>query len=345
MLRAYRFESPEYIPVNFNVSLSCWNDYEPEKLEQLILDHPLLFPHYERGSIDFDDPPYAPWRRKDVRYVDSWGCVWKTDQDGLTGTVIERPLDSWDDFADFEPPDPENQNGWGEIDWEEMERRAEKAREERRPVRFSLRHGHLFMTLYYLRGYQNLTLDMHREEPRLTELIEMIENFSAALLDRFLELDPDIIGFPEDLGTQDNPLITPQHFRKYIKPVYRRLMAKAKEAGALVHMHSDGYIMDLIDDILECGVDVINPQDLVNGIDDLRERVKGRAAIDLDVDRQKVVTRGSSEEVRELIREEGEKLGDPRGGLSLTHGLYSTVPLENVAALMDAMEEYAFFYS
>jgi uroporphyrinogen-III decarboxylase len=122
-------------------------------------------------------------------------------------------------------------------------------------------------------------------------------------------------------------------------------MQPARDAGCIVHMHSDGCIHPLLDDLIEGGVQVINLQDLVNGIDWIRDKLAGRVCIDLDIDRQQVTTFGTPEQIDTLIREEVTKLGSRAGGLMLIYGLYPNVPLDNVKALMDAMERYAFYYS
>ena len=144
---------------------------------------------------------------------------------------------------------------------------------------------------------------------------------------------------------QSGPMLSPEQFRKHIKPVYERLMRPAREAGCIVHVHCDGDIRELVDEILECGVEIINLQDLVNGIDWIKKRLAGRVCMDLDIDRQKVTRFGTAADIDGLIREEVEKLGSREGGLMMIYGLYPGVPLENVGALMDAMERYATYYS
>jgi uroporphyrinogen decarboxylase len=143
---------------------------------------------------------------------------------------------------------------------------------------------------------------------------------------------------------QVGPLLSPVDFRKYIKPSYLRLMAPARKAGCIVHMHSDGDIRLLVDDLIEDGVEVINLQDLVNGVDWIAEKLAGRICIDLDIDRQKVTWNGTPKQIDALIREEVGKLSTPQGGLTMIYGLYPGVPFENIKALMDAMERYAHFY-
>ena len=110
-------------------------------------------------------------------------------------------------------------------------------------------------------------------------------------------------------------------------------------------MHSDGDIRDLADDLLGCGIDALNLQDLVNGIDWIAAHLKGRVCIDLDIDRQQVTRFGTPEQIDALIRNAVKNLGSRAGGLMMIYGLYPGVPLENVQALMNAMERYAGFYT
>ena len=85
-------------------------------------------------------------------------------------------------------------------------------------------------------------------------------------------------------------------------------------------------------------------QDLVNGIDWIKEKFAGKICIDLDIDRQKITPYGTPEEIDALVREEVEKLGSKDGGLIMVYGMYPGVPLENAKALMDAMEKYSGYY-
>ncbi|NQT87096.1 hypothetical protein HQ560_10045, partial [bacterium] len=186
--------------------------------------------------------------------------------------------------------------------------------------------------------------DMADGEPRLWKLIEMLEAFNLDIVHRLLRAGARSMGYAEDLGMQVGPMLSPDHFRTYIKPSYQRLMAPARDAGCIVHMHSDGDIRTLADDLVEGGIEVINLQDLVNGIDWIADRFAGRVCIDLDIDRQHVTAQGTPADIDALIRKEVETLGSPQGGLMMIYGLYPGVPLGNAAALMDAMERYATFF-
>ena len=66
-------------------------------------NHSMLFPNFE-WTQDPIVPDYTPWQKKDKAYTDSWGCLWRTPDDGITGAVVEHPLEDWDDFVDYVPP-------------------------------------------------------------------------------------------------------------------------------------------------------------------------------------------------------------------------------------------------
>jgi hypothetical protein len=338
ILRAVRFERPEHIPVNFVISGACWNHYEHGALHELMLAHETLFPGFDPET--WSPPPIPPWQQTGGRHTDSWGCVWQTSEPGYTGAVVEHPLADWNALESYTPPDPAAADGWQESDWQALAERFARQREAGELCRGSLRHGHTFLTLTYLRGYENLMFDMIDEDPRLGRLLEMVEAFNAERVRRFLDLGAEWMGYPEDLGMQVGPMLSPAQFRRWIKPSYERLMDPAREAGAVVHMHSDGDIRTLVEDLIDGGVDVVNLQDLVNGVDWIAATLKGRVAVDLDIDRQAVTVHGTPAEVDAHVRHCVETLGSPEGGLLFTYGLYPGTPLANVAALMDAFEHY-----
>lgn len=343
-LKAVRFERPDYIPMNFCINDSCWESYPQNELFELMETHPFLFPNFKRPSGKYI-PNYAAVARKDEPYTDDFGCVWTTSQDGITGTVTVHPLADLDMLSGYLPPDPSKCMGIGPIDWAEVEADFARAKINGDFLSGGLRHGHTFLQLCDIRGYEDLIFDMSDEEPRLWKLIEIVENFNQYIVDKYISFGAEQMCYGEDLGMQIGPMLSPEMFRKYIKPSYKRLMKPALDKGLIVHMHSDGDIRDLADDLIDSGVMIINLQDLVNGIDWIAQRYKNKICIDLDIDRQSVTPFGTPQQIDALIREEVEKLSSPQGGLTMIYGLYPNVPLENVKALMDAMERYAFYYN
>jgi hypothetical protein len=343
VLRAVRFECPDHIPMIFHINAACWHHYDQDALQDLMERHRLLFPRFERKVAV--RPDLGVNERKDAPYTDPWGCRWETTDDGITGTVRKHPLADWANFDKFVPPDSRYTDGTFPVDWLDIRARVEQQKRDGATVCGGLPHGHTFLRLSDIRGYENLLVDMVDEDPRLARLITMVNELNHQVVMKWLALRPDMLYFPDDLGMQLGPMLSPDNFRTYIKPLYSTLMKPARDCGCIVHMHSDGDIRSLLDDILECGVDVINLQDSVNGIEWIAHHIAGRVCIDLDIDRQHVTPQGTPQEIDSLIREEVSRLGSKQGGLMMIYGLYPGVPIENVNALMDAMERYATFYS
>lgn len=342
--RAALFERPDSIPMSFCINGSCYQAYEHSFLFDQMEAHPYLFPGFVRPKEPFS-PVFTHNNTTAYDYTDDFGCVWRTAVEGMTGTVIQHPLADWSAWERYTFPDPNVSNGLHKVNWAEEEKQIKRAKAEGKVTHGGLRHGYFFLQLDDLRGYENLLGDMADDEPRLHELIGKLEEFSMEIVKKYISFGVDVLSYPEDLGMQQGPMLSQAHFRKYIQPSYKRLMQPAIDAGAIIHMHSDGDIRTLLDDILLSGVRIVNLQDLVNDIHWIKEKLKGNYCIDLDVDRQRITPFGTPKDVESLIREEVTTLGSPQGGLMMVYGLYPGVPKENIVALMDAMEKYAFYFS
>jgi len=345
VLRAVHFDTPEYIPMIFHINEACWFHYRSDDLKELMASHTLLFPHINKEAPGRTELDYSIIERPGKPFVDGWGCVWETCMEGIVGSVTQHPLNNWKAFEGFTPPNPSVDSGKGTIDWLQITNDIKLAKDSGRLAIGGLRHGHMFQTLADIRGYENLLFDMADDHPLLGRLIHMVEKFNMAIVQKYLRNGAEWMCYPEDLGMQTGPMISPDMFRRFIKPSYERLMKPALDAGCIVHMHSDGCIHSLADDLIDEGVHAINLQDLVNGIDWIKDRLSGRICIDLDIDRQSITRYGTPEQIEALICEEVTKLGSKAGGLMMIYGLYPGIPLANVRALMDAMERYASFYA
>ncbi len=165
----------------------------------------------------------------------------------------------------------------------------------------------------------------------------IIEN-NMKLVEKWLDMGVDIMGFGDDLGTQTALMMSPAAFRKYLKPGYARMFGPCRKAGSHVSLHSDGHIIEIADDLIESGVTVVNPQVRANTLDGLVEGFKGRICINLDLDRQ-LFPFATPEGVKEHISEAVAKLGSKEGGLMLSAECEPDVPLENVEAICQAFEE------
>ncbi len=342
-LRNASFEHPEYMPVGLHISNASWDQLRHD-LEEVVARHPRLWPDFVPGKRDYDHFRFGPAHQVGEPFTDAWGCVWETPMNGIEGVVTRHPLASWEAWSNYRVPDPLETGDRGPVDWAWIRENLARSKAAGQLAAGGPPHGFHFMRLTYLRGFENLMIDMATEEPRLDELVEALYGHNKTIVEEYLDADVDMISLAEDLGSQNASIISPAMFRRYCKPVYERLIAPCRARGKQVYLHSDGYIMDLLDDLIVAGVTIINPQDLCNGIENLRRELKGRICISLDVDRQTTVPYGTPTEIRELVEEEVRTLGDPAGGLELVAGIYPPTPPENVEALASAFEAFQTYW-
>lgn len=342
-LRNASFQYPDFMPEILHISNASWDQWRDE-LEDVVARHPIVWPGFRKGQRDWDHFDFGSANRKGERFKDAWGCVWETSVNGIEGVVTEAPLASWDNWSTWRVPNPLETGDRGPADWSDIRREIEMKQQRGELTEGGLPHGFFFMRLTYLRGFDNMMVDMATEEPMLWNLVDALYEHNRLIVAQYLDMNVDMFSIGEDLGTQTASIISPEMFRKYCKPTYEKLLEPCRKRGMHVMQHSDGYIMDLIDDLMMAGVTIINPQDLCNGIENLRREFKGKVCIRLDVDRQTIIPCGTRKEIRALIEEEVRTLGSPEGGLELICGIYPPTPPENVDALACAFEEFRTYW-
>jgi len=326
------FQGHTHIPALIAISAASWLE-DPEGLKAVTSRYPALFPE---GGLE--PPRPETLRAANSERVDEWGCHWRYDLPGLDGIVIEEPLSDWDSLHDWQSPEPPLP------DQATLDALKSAQQANRLAIGSVGEHGFFFMRLYYLRGFENLMIDVATKDARLDELVAIIEAYHQPIAQAYVRAGVDVLAFADDLGTQKACMISPAQFRRWLLPTYRRLFTPARQAGIHVYLHADGYVMDVAEPLLETGVSIVNPQDLVNGIGPIAETFKGRACILLDVDRQTVLPYGSPGDVRDLIRKEVLTLGSPAGGLAFVAGIYPPTPTANADALCQALMEHRMYW-
>ncbi|MGC8805108.1 MAG: uroporphyrinogen decarboxylase family protein, partial [Candidatus Ratteibacteria bacterium] len=200
--------------------------------------------------------------------------LWIYPMDYLDGQVIEHPLDDWSKLKNYIPPDPEKYT-----DWEKVKKDVQDAKNKGILASGGIDHGFFFLLITYMRGYENAMIDFAEDNKNLYQLIEMIENYWMKVIEKWIDLGVDLIGFGDDLGLQNSLPISPVAWRKYIKPSYKKFFSLCRENGVHAGLHSDGWIVAIMEDLIECGLSLLNPQDIVNGIDNIERILKGRVCI------------------------------------------------------------------
>jgi len=181
-------------------------------------------------------------------------------------------------------------------------------------------------------------MDIAVEEPRLGRLIKMVLNYNLKLVGKWIEIGAEIIYFGDDLGLQKSLPINPSDWRKYLKPSYAGILGACQDKGVYVYLHSDGHILEIIEDLIECGVNIINPQIRANSLEGLERVAKGKVCIHLDLDRQ-LFPFASRQEIRSHIRKVVKILNSKKGGLMLHAECGPDVPLENIETICQVLEE------
>ena len=340
-LRAVKFNYPHLIPSFVSIPLSTWKKYG-EKLIKIVERRKLLFPWFKREMLNFEEFPRRP-----PIYKDEWGCTWKYAIDGLQGVVVENPLKDWKMMECFEPPDPDlglPREGEPPIPWSEVEAFIRSVKEVGGLAVGFMPHGFFFLRLTYLRGYLNFLKDLVTQPSQLERLIEMVVEYNVEVVRKLLRLGVDVVSFGDDLGTQHGLPFSPSSFRRYLLPGYKRIFAEVKRKGVVARLHSDGYIMDVAGDLVSAGVDVLNIQDVLNGIERMERELKGKVALEVDIDRQRLLPFGTPREIEAHVRNIVLKLGSKRGGLLFSAEVLHDVPMKNIEALLDSLEKYAEFH-
>ena len=336
-LRTVEFRYPQWIPCVVSIMPATWIKYG-EKVEKIVLEHSKLFPHYKKG--DFKKMKLSRAYQKG-RWKDVWGIVWENIEEGLDSAPVEKeaPLKNWENLKNYKAPHPLVFDWFGEkIDWEEKKKELEEAREKGNLASGSLVHGFMYMWLYYLRGFTNFMMDIASEDSRLNQIIEMVLNYNLKLVNKWIEIGAQIIYFGDDLGLQKSLPISPSQWRKYLKSCYAKIFGACRDKGVYVYLHSDGHILEIIDDLLECGVNIINPQIRANGLQGLAKVAKRKVCIHLDLDRQ-LFPFANPEEIENHIWKAVKILGLKKGGLMLYAECGPDVPLENIATICQVLEE------
>ena len=339
-LRAIEFKCPEWIPCGMHFAPLTWKTYRKD-LEKIVMAHPGIFPEYKEGSVNFDEMP--PVYRQGEYFRDNWGCLWYNNQEGLEGQVVEHPLADWNNLATYQSPDPmlKEERGDAIKDWKQIRKSLDDAKKKGFIAGGS--GERLFDRLYFLRGFENLMVDIATDDLHLPKLIQLVEDYEMKLVNAWLPLGVDVMYFHTDIGTQEALMISPDKFRKYIKPMFKRIFQICRNSKTHVYLSSDGCHLEIVDDLIECGVSVHDPQLRANGgAKGIAKAYKGKLCVDVDLDRQSFPF-VKPEELRNQVKEVVDTIGSPEGGLMIKAGIFGgDVPLKNIEAICFAFEEFCF---
>ena len=191
-----------------------------------------------------------------------------------------------------------------------------------------------------LRGMEQSFLDLVENPEFVHYCLDKLFDYEYQRILRTFEALPGKITYcmvGEDLGTQDDLMYSPQHIREYFLPRMKRMMKLVHDGGAYVMTHSDGAVRKVIPDLIEIGMDILNPmQWRCKGMDreELKRDYGDKLVFHGAMDNQGTLPFGSSEDVRHEVLENLAILGAGGGWIMAPcHNLQSTTPLENIVTM------------
>jgi uroporphyrinogen decarboxylase len=291
-----------------------------------------------------------PWQEiDDGLYIDQWGLQYKLNPDGNYYNFCGHPLSNAETVQDimaYEFPDPR-----AEVRVAGLVERAESYGGKYCLILEGMREP-VFGTSSWLRGHTQFYLDLATNIPMVHALLDRMLEFYIELSDFLLErLGPylDIVKVGDDLGAQNNLIISPAMYRELIKPRQKVLYETIKKKGdCKILLHSCGAIRKIIPDLIEIGVDALNPvQTTAKGM--APDELKREFGRDITfwgggVDTQYILPFGTPEEVCHAVKNNLE-IFKPGGGYVFTpiHNIMPEVPVENITAMYEAFHEHSVY--
>lgn len=260
-------------------------------------------------------------------YTDAWGCVWRVAERGVVGEVKVHPLEAWTALENYRPPYEILENA-------DFTRISESCAGN---DRFVLASSTIrpFERMQFLRGSENLFIDLAYNPSELRLLIDMLHDFYMRELRMWVDTDVDGIAFMDDWGSQTGLLISPEQWRGIFKPLYADYCQLIHQAGKFAFFHSDGEISSIIGDLVEIGVDALNSQLFCMDIEKLANEHRGKITFWGEIDRQKILPFGTEEDVRDAVRRVRKAFDRGSGGIIAQCEWGLDVPYANVAAVFD----------
>jgi hypothetical protein len=334
MLATFEFASPDRLPVVYHPSRAGLHVHG-EKLRELFLRYP------PDNPIAFDEIPAPPEGtvtaagRYDEEITDDWGIRWRHRIFGVQGQPVAYPFASWREGLDYAFP------ALPAVDSDAFRARHLVAPETRR--RYLVFDGWIctFEQLYALRPMEEVLVDLATGDADLLAFLDRLFAYCRECVEFILAKGADVVMFADDWASQAGPLVSPQIFRDGFRAHYRDVFARVHAAGARVFFHCCGRMDYVLDELFDLGIDGLWHQSGLYDSDAFARRCKdaGVAAY-IHPDRQRLIPRGTPEEIRDTIRRFAERHHRLGGGAIFYVEIENDAPFENVRALIESIDEY-----
>jgi uroporphyrinogen decarboxylase len=309
------------------------NTYELERA----LDEDMLLTSVGWANSYYANDTYGEGKDN---YRDEWGIAWRNCSyetrfgRGFYTEIVGNPLAEDSAISAYRAPDPDRPDLYAESEWV-----VRTFKDEYWIVGVTVTT--IFETAWALRGYERILMDFVTDPDLADAILDIPFRYHLRAAERLVRMGVDMIWIGDDVGGQNSMLISPQTWRRFLKPRMAAFISSIKSINPALKVayHSDGYVVPIIPELIEVGVDVLNPVQPRSMDPALLKREFGR---DLcfwgSIDEQQTLPFGGPRDVRAEVEQRLQTLGSG-GGLIIgpTHHVQLDTPVENVQALVDAV--------
>ena len=267
-------------------------------------------------------------------WTDIWGTVWSKEQDDVMGFPRGNPLADLAALKTYRWPDPDDERLCGLI---REKRQAGWDRENQFLV-----GGHrdtLWEKAYMLCGVENLMCLFHTDPEAVREILHRIMDFQLGMARHYLAAGVEMVNCGDDHGSQVGLLLSPETFREFLVPEYRRLFELYRKHDVIISFHSCGHIQPLLETFIELGISILNPiQATANNLREVRRITQGRLALQGAVPTW-LMMKGPPAAIRKIVAARVWDLGRA-GGYFCAPDQGMPWPPEHYAAFTQALAEF-----
>ena len=301
--------------------------YRKDELQQFFKEFPMDIEGLQ--EIHYGKSPYAKGEPCRVgKWIDEFGSEWEALEDGVAGEVKNPPIKTEADLEKYRLPWEilENFSGSNQFAAYKNTNKFVKCGSHVRP----------FERMQFLRGTEQLFMDIATEDPIFIKLLERLHEFNIRELKLLAAQAVDAIQFMDDWGSQRSLLINPIIWRKFFKPMYKEYCDIIRSGGKYVFFHTDGFVEAIYPDLIEVGMHAVNTQLFCMDIEKIGKQYGGRIVFWGEIDRQRILPFGTEHDARAAVRRLGNALlHGKRTGMIAELSWETLTPYKNVIAAYD----------
>lgn len=204
--------------------------------------------------------------------------------------------------------------------------------------------GPFTMVSWYLMDFSTLAITMYTDPEMAHEMNEAVLKWTLEVIQLAAEEGGvDCVQISDDWGSTDSLLLSPDDFRTFFIPYLKRMVEGIKALGIPVIMHNDGRIWDVLDDLVDCGINALHPVERAAGMDlkIVKERYKGKLTPIGNVNNKVTMASSNPEDVKEEVLSCIRDAADDGGYIIATdHSFHDLIPTANVKCLIETVHEY-----